>query len=220
MNPNPTPDDTYYLETITFQVEDRLFKVPRYHFERNSEIHATALTLPAGSHTVEGTSDQNPVKLEGIGYGDFRALLKVLYPLRNPMESMPKEEWISVLKLSTMWCLLETRALAIERLTVHVQNTVQGIILGREYHVEDWVRSGYETLAQRGLSLNDAEVIGWETATKIYAIREELLVTEMGYRRQASNLRGADIKAAFLDELQQVASDVYSRTPHLPERTA
>ncbi|KAJ7742860.1 hypothetical protein B0H16DRAFT_1728021 [Mycena metata] len=53
MDSKPTPDDTYYLETITFQVEDRLFKVPRYHFERNSEIHATALTLLAGSNSVE-----------------------------------------------------------------------------------------------------------------------------------------------------------------------
>ncbi|KAJ7180997.1 hypothetical protein C8R46DRAFT_885842 [Mycena filopes] len=147
MNPNPTPDDTYFLETITFQVEDHLFKVPRYHFERNSEIHATALTLPAGNDTASEGSEQNPVQLEGIKSAEFKALLKAMYPLQNPPASMPKEDWISVLKLSTMWRLLDIRSLAIRRLEEkRVQYTIEGILLARKYHAEGWLQTGYQTL--------------------------------------------------------------------------
>jgi hypothetical protein len=64
------------------QVEDNIFNVPRYHFERSSEIFAGMLALPADdSVNVEGRTDENPVVLEGISSADFRALLKALYPL-------------------------------------------------------------------------------------------------------------------------------------------
>ncbi len=64
------------------QVEDRFFKVPRYHFDRSSEVFATAFSLPAGDPVrAEGQSDDNPIVLEGISSADFQALLKVLYPL-------------------------------------------------------------------------------------------------------------------------------------------
>lgn len=90
----------YYMETITFkvglphiiqghgrfspktQVEDYIFKVPRCHFERKSEIFRTTFTLPTGDGVhAEGQTDENPVVLEGIRSLDFQALLKVLYPL-------------------------------------------------------------------------------------------------------------------------------------------
>ncbi|KAJ7742861.1 hypothetical protein B0H16DRAFT_1562591 [Mycena metata] len=228
MDPSPIPHDTYYLETITFQVENRLFKVPRYHFERNSEIHATALTLPAGGDTgVEGSSDENPA----------------LYPLKNPVPPMTKEDWISVLKLSTLWRLLDIRALAIERLEAdsRVQHTTEGILLGRKYHIAGWLRAGYQALAQEGLTLQDAEVIGWETATRIYALREELILKKARSMQQADRterqvynpyshqyeyqhesprdeiqlhpLAGVDIEATFAEELQRAESDTKEYLP-------
>ncbi|KAF7354223.1 hypothetical protein MVEN_01110100 [Mycena venus] len=171
----PVPDKTYYLDSIIFQVEDRLFKVPRYHFERNSEIFASTFMLPV-TGDVEGSSDQNPVKLEGISSVDFERLLVVLYPLEDPMPTLSKDHWISVLKLSTLWRLLATRALAIRHLDAEVRNGAEGIVLGKKYHVASWLRSGYTALsrsAHGAISLADAEMIGWETATKIYRIREE-----------------------------------------------
>ncbi|KAJ6548871.1 hypothetical protein B0H19DRAFT_1074677 [Mycena capillaripes] len=100
----PMQDKTYYLDSITFQVEDYLFKVPRYHFERNSEIFASTLTLPV-TGDVEGGSNQNPIKLDGVSSVDFERLLVVLYPLHreDPMPTLSKDHWISVLKLATFW---------------------------------------------------------------------------------------------------------------------
>lgn len=92
------------------------------------------------------------------------------------MPTLSKDHWISVLKLATLWRLLATRALAIRHLDAEVKNGVEGIFLARKYHVASWLRSGYTALsrgAHGAMSLADAEIIGWETATKIYRIREE-----------------------------------------------
>jgi hypothetical protein len=62
------------------QVEDKLFKVPRYQFE-HSPIFKTAFTLPAGTLAAEGVSDENPIELPGIKKSDFESLLKVLFNL-------------------------------------------------------------------------------------------------------------------------------------------
>ncbi|KAJ7798185.1 hypothetical protein B0H14DRAFT_2907677 [Mycena olivaceomarginata] len=208
-------DKTYYLETITFQVEDRLFKVPRCHFERDSEIFATAYTLPA-AEKGEGLSDENPIILEGISSVDFERLLAALYPLKNPIPSVPKDHWISVLKLATLWRFLDIRNLAIRHLET------QGIILARKYHVAQWLRSGYEAFAQGyylSMSPMDADMIGWETAAKIYRIREETAC-----RHRENNNRGrsndnpnpfadADVDGAFSEEFRRAEADSAEYVP-------
>ncbi|KAJ6581980.1 hypothetical protein B0H19DRAFT_929537, partial [Mycena capillaripes] len=210
-------------------VEDRLFKVPRYHFER-SEIFADAFMLPkptGAAHTAEGTSDQNPVRLEGISSVDFGRLLKALYPLENPVPSMSKDCWISVLKLSTMWRLLEIRARAVQCLGPMVSNTAEGIVLGRKYHVSSWLRAGYQALALGGMTLHDVEMIGWETSTKIYRIREECVLEYLrvnygdyynGYGQNHANYFATAaneevLQKSFAEEWQQADSDSAEYVP-------
>ncbi|KAJ7631360.1 hypothetical protein DFH06DRAFT_1005297 [Mycena polygramma] len=161
----------YYLENITFKVEDGIFKVPRYHFEHSSEIFATTFTLPAADAVQgEGQSDDNPFILEGISRIDFERLLKVLYPLDIPqILSMAKDDWISVLKLSTLWYFLDARDLAIKQLNDRGDiGSVERILLARQYDVASWLRMGYTDLARReeGISLEDAEKIGWQTTVE------------------------------------------------------
>ncbi|KAJ6456078.1 hypothetical protein C8R45DRAFT_1034843 [Mycena sanguinolenta] len=185
-------DQKYYLESITFKIEDRVFKVPRYHFEHSSEIFATTFTLPVADNAdTEGQSDENPVILEGISSVDFRALLTVLYPLDIPqILSMPKDEWISVLKLSTQWYFLDARDLAIKQLDERPDiGSVERILLGRQYDVATWLRMGYNDLAKReeGISLEDAAKIGWETTVRLYQTREAAIKSYPGgpYARNA-----------------------------------
>ncbi|KAJ7699027.1 hypothetical protein B0H17DRAFT_1049944 [Mycena rosella] len=220
--PQTVPQDTtpnYYLENITFKVEDRIFKVPRYHFEHNSEIFASTFTLPAVDDVqAEGQSDANPFVLEGISSVDFHRLLKVLYPLDIPqILGMRKEEWVSVLKLSTLWRFLDARDLAIKQLTSIGLGSVEGILLSRQYDVAPWLRAGYTDLAQReeGISLEDAEKIGWQTTVRLYQTREAAIKSFNAYQhRNQGRFQHADVEGAFGEEFRRadLASAAYART--------
>ncbi|KAJ6618890.1 hypothetical protein B0H10DRAFT_1947289 [Mycena sp. CBHHK59/15] len=230
--PRLNRDQRYYMDTVTFQVEERIFKVPRYHFEHSSEIFATTFTLPSGDNgTPEGTSDQNPLRLEGISSVDFERLLQVLYPLKMPpsIDDIPKDEWISVLKLATMWYFLDLRGLAIKRLAGQLTDSVERIVLARKYDVADWLRRGYTDLARReqGISADEAALLGWECAFRISQVREEAIKSyssslskpfhyygqragSPGYEycvddgyTSASHFHNANVETAFEDELRQ-----------------
>jgi hypothetical protein len=93
-------DSVYYWDSVTFlvsaklvtllcipthdrlveQVEGVLFKVPQRYFEKNSKIWSDVFTLPLGSNQAEGSSDENPIRLESTSSLDFQRLLMVMYP--------------------------------------------------------------------------------------------------------------------------------------------
>ncbi|KAJ6481256.1 hypothetical protein C8R47DRAFT_1135174 [Mycena vitilis] len=229
-------DRMYYLESITFkvraprnprdglydlQVEDGIFKVPRYHFEHSSEIFATTFTLPAiDAVQAEGQSDENPFILEGISRVDFERLLKVLYPLDIPqILSMAKDDWISVLKLSTLWYFLDARDLAIKQLNNRSDiGSVERILLARQYDVASWLRMGYTDLGRReeGISLADAEKIGWQTTVRLYQTREAAIKSYSPNRhytsQNPSRFQHADVEGTFREDFRQaeLASAAYA----------
>jgi len=65
------------------QVEDTLFRVSRQYFVEKSPIFRDMFSIPQiqieGS-SPEGSSDEKPLRLEGISKVDFERLLKVMYP--------------------------------------------------------------------------------------------------------------------------------------------
>ncbi|KAJ7876096.1 hypothetical protein B0H14DRAFT_2283410, partial [Mycena olivaceomarginata] len=176
------------------QVENTLFKVPRFQFERHSRIFATTFSLPQLVEGAEGSSDKTPFKLNGIKHLDFRRLLRVLYPMtrrkcrailtvhvydRTAIPKTPtlsKDEWVSVLKLANLWDFIEVRNFAIEKLTLYAGSLdcIERILFARQFDVSAWLQSGYVELAQRKafISSKEAEKIGWETALQICELRE------------------------------------------------
>ncbi|KAJ7464534.1 hypothetical protein FB451DRAFT_1042443 [Mycena latifolia] len=195
----------YYLDTLTFQVEDRLFKVPRHHFACNSEVFAEAFALPGAGD--EGTNDENPIKLERVSITEFERLLEVLYPLTIPLPSLSKEHWISVLKLATWWRFLDTRELAIKTLGEHKIESTEQIILARTYNIGHWLRSGYVALAQKGISVEDAGIIGMDTAFKICHLREtsfsRFLNNNGNYGESCPPVTHFDVEKVFAEEFRQ-----------------
>lgn len=176
------------------QVENALFKVPRFQFERHSKIFATPFSLP---QPAAGTDDKNPFKLCGIKKEDFQALLKVLYPMyatehaysplvklinirhRTAIPQLPElkhEEWISVLHLASRWDFIEVRNLAIQKLELYAEmlGAAERILLARKYDVASWLRSGYTQLLRRKIPISSEEAgkIGWEVALQICQLRE------------------------------------------------
>ena len=111
------------------QVEDRIFHVPRYEFVQSSEVFSGMFLLPSGpGANTEGQDREHPIVLEGYKKEEFACLLKVMYPTyvliifikidpdyqwgcrASSLVSgttldlcLGKEEWVSVLKLSTIW---------------------------------------------------------------------------------------------------------------------
>ncbi|KAF4620933.1 hypothetical protein D9613_001094 [Agrocybe pediades] len=118
----PQRDDVFYVDTITFKVENTLFRVPRCGFEAPGCFFTTMFTLPGPGEQgvqIEGSDDAHPILLEGIQQSHFKAFLKVLYPKLYkclPAAGVPYNEtyerkdsvdtysdWIGVLHLSTQW---------------------------------------------------------------------------------------------------------------------
>ncbi|KAK7044820.1 hypothetical protein R3P38DRAFT_3308623 [Favolaschia claudopus] len=221
----------YYLETITFKVEDCIFKVPRYHFEHSSDIFAQMFTFPSRTDVpCEGQTDENPVVLGGIHTAEFEALLNVLYPLNYPTllsnEEGPnwntKEDWISVLKLATRWNFLAARKSAIDRLRASGDiDDIELILLARQYDIADWLRAGYTNLAQRAerISEEEAQKIGWDTAYRLGHMRELGLQDRHSKQTLTSGVRhaGKFVNVVFEAEMKQAewASARYLSTPTL-----
>ncbi|KAK0486340.1 hypothetical protein IW261DRAFT_1454989 [Armillaria novae-zelandiae] len=139
MSQSPSRSESYYWENVTVQVEDKLFRFPKHHLMRRSK----------GSDEPEGVSDDRPIKLWRISSVDFERLLQVLHPIKNPI--FPQAAWLSVLRLSNLWRLKDTRNTAISHLTTLSLKVdpVHRIILGRKYSVAQWYSSGYIDLVHR-----------------------------------------------------------------------
>ncbi|KAK0226464.1 hypothetical protein IW262DRAFT_768721 [Armillaria fumosa] len=104
MASSPSRSINYYWDTIVLQVEDTLFRIPKYQLVGKSEIFDAMLSLPQGSNKPEGSSDDLPIKLEHISKIDFERLLQILYPRDKALEQpeLSIDSWISVLRLSSL----------------------------------------------------------------------------------------------------------------------
>jgi hypothetical protein len=64
-------------------VENVLYRVHRYFFQRDSEIFAAMFTLPPGSipgEQQDGSSDDRPLHLKQQDPTDLEAFMSLLYP--------------------------------------------------------------------------------------------------------------------------------------------
>ena len=61
-------------------MEDNLFKAPKRYFEANSSIFSDIVALSSSENNIDGSSDENPIRLSSIKKVDFERLLGVMYP--------------------------------------------------------------------------------------------------------------------------------------------
>ncbi|KAJ7029982.1 hypothetical protein C8F04DRAFT_739610 [Mycena alexandri] len=210
-------DSKYYLDTIVFKVENAFFRVPRWQFENNSGIFATTFSLPHPEEKGEGSDDEHPFHLDGITRVEFQTFLKVLYPLSAVPKTptLSPTEWTSVLKLASLWDFIEVRDFAIKELLFHAESLdcVARILLGRQYDVSAWIRSGYTELARRRTPITSAEAmkIGYEVALQISHLREAAVATGL----TNNPFSDADLGTAFDAELKR-ADSAHEPLPRLP----
>ncbi|KAI6040611.1 hypothetical protein EDC04DRAFT_2566843 [Pisolithus marmoratus] len=196
----------FYTHTVTFlvciataflllpsnifvnQVEDHLFRIPREPLEAESTVFRNMFLLPqCDSETVEGLSDMYPVALpQGVSKKEFESLLRALMYRQHGKNKGPcldQDQWISVLKLSTMWKFDELRKVAIQRLDQPFQplNPVEKFVLASKYGIKQWILPALLVLAQRSepISVEEGHRIGFDNALKLAAVREEFKRTRL-----------------------------------------
>jgi len=201
-----TKDEDYYMCFVTFEVEDCLFRVPSYQFFKEStefcEIHELL-------EHVTMADDGNPIKLEMVTQKDFRSLLKVLYPLSLPVElSLSKEEWISVLTLTSRWRFLRVREIAkivLDSERLGSLTSVEKICLGRDLSIPSWVIDGFIGLVE-ATTITDEEALKIDsgavaTAYKLFRIREQRIAGELCFA-----LAKTKVEEIFKKELDRLRS--------------
>ncbi|KAI0328051.1 hypothetical protein GY45DRAFT_1255838 [Cubamyces sp. BRFM 1775] len=173
-----TRDPEFYCRDVIFKVEGVLFKVSRRPFEEDSEAFSTAFALPPLDYPdgIEGSSDANPIELGGIDADEFRSLLRVLFPGAHDISrTMSKDQWISALKLATMWDFENVRQKAIAELLKLVPLHGERVRLARVYDIPGWIEPALLKLVQQDtLNASDLEALGWATVAKLIQIRESV----------------------------------------------
>ncbi|KAG7091207.1 hypothetical protein E1B28_010259 [Marasmius oreades] len=120
------PHPRLYLDTVVYEVNDTLFRVPpRYFDEKSAPLSPlrAAAQISIGREGGEGSSDENPISLPLPDYAtadDFTLVLKVVIALDidlPPPMTYTVDQWLTVCKLSTFWMLSDIRALAIQRIS-------------------------------------------------------------------------------------------------------
>ncbi|KAI6040626.1 hypothetical protein EDC04DRAFT_1459445 [Pisolithus marmoratus] len=172
----------FYTHTVTFLVEDCLFRIPREPLEAESIVFRDMFRLPQGDpETVEGLSDTRPVILQGVSKKEFESLLRALMCRQHGTHrgsDLDHDQWISVLKLSTMWEFDELRNAAIQYLDPSSQrlHPVDKFVLALQYDIKKWLLPTLLELAARAEPINTEEGhrIGLENVVKLAAVREDI----------------------------------------------
>ncbi|KAF8331264.1 hypothetical protein F5887DRAFT_1081271 [Amanita rubescens] len=197
-------DEEFYLHDIIFQVENRLFKVPRQLFVHQSQVFRDMLSLPVPPGTkADGTSDDQPLTLDGITAIDFIRLLRYLIPIKQSSDSHPLttlDEWSSVFQLAALWDMEDVKEEAVEKMTPLLENQpAKQVKLSLEHDVGEWLIPGLQRLVQRAEPLNrdDFALIGLDYALKVMALREDCCYDRSYYRWAISKrgVAGVDVSA-------------------------
>ncbi|KAG2117606.1 hypothetical protein DEU56DRAFT_865995 [Suillus clintonianus] len=211
---NHHPD--YYIKdgNITFLVEDTLFRVHRYYFDRESQYFVREFA----KSPQEGTSDSSAFRLNNVTTADFAKLLWVWYCPIYRRERKPKDHWLVILDLSTTWEFPEMKKLAVDELQMLDIEPVEKITTYDRYHIDkSLLLPAYKLLCKRAgrLSTEEGEQLKMHTVLGIQEARERAIrsAAEGGCRSPTS----AD---ADDGELEKILNDIFSLNGHVANRQA
>lgn len=168
----------YYLNggDVHFLVENWIFRVHRYFFERESQFFREKLGAPPPpGQPPKGSSDVNPFTLDDIREEDFSRFLWVFYNPKYYVYDANAEEWISILKLSHLWNFAEIKQMACRYLEDFTLDPIRKIELYQAYDVDKRLLiPAYTELVNRlePLSLEEGRRLTLETALLIATARE------------------------------------------------
>ncbi|KAG6861697.1 hypothetical protein C0995_013266 [Termitomyces sp. Mi166 len=177
----------YYLSggDVHFLVENQLFRVHRYFFERESRVFQDQIHLPPTPGGLRNGDDESVAIVLDVTAVAFEKLLGVFYnPLVYILEwkyslfDWTAADWTTVLELSQKWEFGEVRNLAIRELEKLTEiPLIERIALYQRFKVDqDLLIPLYGVLCSRPEALNEeeSEAIGIKTTVLIFRAREHL----------------------------------------------
>ena len=178
-----------------------LFNVHRYFLKKESPVFADMFSLQSS----EGSSDSNPILLEGTTPFELETFLACIYPRcatnlsaishassqRCPsrlgkVDELPSESWISVLKFATKWQCDAVRDIAMEHLQdirKDAPTLAQQIALAKMLHLDAWYQQACLKMCERSSPLTEAEA-------ELLDKREIVRISAMRHFVRASALDG------------------------------
>jgi len=160
---------------------------------------------PTVGEAVEGTSDQNPIRLDGVSAVDFERLLSILYPPMIGEHTATLAEWISILQLATRWLFDDIRSLAIRELANFDIEPVQKVAIALQTDIPEWLHPSYVALCERHnpLSVEEARRLGVEVVAQLARAREIFRDNRYKYKRDV--------------DLSSIVSEVFGTAPSIPD---
>ncbi|KAF9644295.1 hypothetical protein BDM02DRAFT_3103164, partial [Thelephora ganbajun] len=160
------------------QVQDKLFRVHRFLFQRESEFFEALFSLNSPAEQLkQGTGDDNPLVLPGVTINEFEALLDYFYYRKA---RSPQEYWILLLSIATRYDFDEIREHAIREISSLVPpvDPIRLVRLAFNHDVSQWLEKAYTSLCTRPhpLTPSEATKIGPAVARRIGRCRAELIM--------------------------------------------
>jgi len=168
----------YYIDggDIVFLVENVLFRVHSYFFQRESPVFRKQL-VGYGTRERPGGSDVDPCVLEGVTVDDFCRFLWVFYNPEYSLYEAPTEDWAAILGLAHHWQFSEVKALAVREMEKQDIPPLNKITIYHRYDINrDLLLQSYMDLCMREEPLNytEAEDLGLETWLMLSTARETI----------------------------------------------
>ncbi|KZV74166.1 hypothetical protein PENSPDRAFT_682149 [Peniophora sp. CONT] len=201
--PDVKRHDLFYAESIVFEVQGTLFKVPRYGSPGNAASFEARFTPSHADRDAPGSSDTNPIHLgTDVIELDLTSFLKAAYP--PPGQAQPElslEEWMSVFKLAKIWSLadMRDRALSQAERVVSKKSSLEKILLGKKHGVVKWLKDGYKAIGCRTSGLTQEEKDGLDLVTRcgVLELRDRTWAWSVANYPYSSDAAAASCKATF-----------------------
>ena len=133
-------------------------------------------------------------------------------PTYEESKELTVDEWIFVLKLTTMWSFAKLRRVAIDSLTplLQLEDPVRWISLARKYDVHEWLFPSLHALARRtkAQQLDEVAELGIATVVKMAEVRESYVANvnySNNYQRVTTRSQHnfeTEIRRLFREELK------------------
>ncbi|KAH8996788.1 hypothetical protein EDB92DRAFT_1942399 [Lactarius akahatsu] len=161
---------------VTFKVEDYVFRVHKYFFTRESS-YFRRLFEPSQFLVQDppGSSEANPIILEGISSDAFACFLWVFYNPKYSIYDATPGQWSSILGLAQKWGFRDVELLCIRELEKLDLSPVDRIHIYQRFGLDTTLLiDSYATLTTREepIGLEEGVKLGLRTSLQIARARE------------------------------------------------